>query len=65
LHACLYQVTDFVGKYVKDADRDIITYLRGKGRLIQDGNIDHSYPHCWRSGTAVLDGYGSWVMGGC
>jgi isoleucyl-tRNA synthetase len=48
------QVTDFVGRYVKEADRDIITMLRKAGRMVQDGNLDHSYPHCWRSDTPLI-----------
>ena len=47
-------VTDYLGRHVKEADRDIINGLRKGGRLIQDGNLDHSYPHCWRSDTPLI-----------
>lgn len=48
------EVTDFVGRYVKEADQDIIRAIKAKGRLIQTGNLDHNYPHCWRSDTPLL-----------
>jgi isoleucyl-tRNA synthetase len=32
-------VTDFVGQYVKDADRNIIALLKQKGRLVQSGQV--------------------------
>ena len=48
------EVTDFAGKHVKDADRDIIKFLKGTGRLIVDSQITHSYPFCWRSDTPLI-----------
>jgi isoleucyl-tRNA synthetase len=48
------EVPEFQGKHVKEADREIISTLRGMSRLIQDGNIDHPYPHCWRSDTPLI-----------
>ena len=48
------QVRDFAGQYVKDADRGIIKYLKGTGRLIVDGQITHSYPFCPRSDTPLI-----------
>lgn len=47
-------VTDFAGKYIKDADHDIIAYLKAKGRIVKHGSIVHSYPHCWRSNTPLI-----------
>lgn len=47
-------VTDFKGRYVKAADRDIIRFLRANKRLVKDGNSKHSYPHCWRSDTPLI-----------
>ena len=38
------EVTDFKGRYVKDADKDIMRWLKEKGRLIKQGQIDHPYP---------------------
>src|SRR5271170_4928887 len=48
------EVTDFQGQHVKDADKHIIKYLKGTGRLIRDSQITHSYPFCWRSDTPLI-----------
>lgn len=47
-------VTDFKGQYVKDADKNIIAHLKLNGRLIQSGQVKHSYPYCWRSDTPLI-----------
>lgn len=47
-------VHDFVGKYVKDTDKDIIKYLQTHKRLIHNGTTKHSYPYCWRSDTPLI-----------
>lgn len=47
-------VRDFKGQYVKDADKNIIAHLKGKKRLVQAGQVKHSYPFCWRSDTPLL-----------
>lgn len=47
-------VTDFLGQYVKDADKNIILNLKNRNRLIQSGQIKHSYPFCWRSDTPLI-----------
>ncbi len=44
----------FVGRYVKEADKDIIKHLRSMGRLIDSSNYTHSYPFCWRSDTPLI-----------
>eukprot|EP00455_Lapot_gusevi_P000504 TRINITY_DN1022_c0_g1_i5.p1 TRINITY_DN1022_c0_g1~~TRINITY_DN1022_c0_g1_i5.p1 ORF type:complete len:1103 (-),score=421.81 TRINITY_DN1022_c0_g1_i5:126-3374(-) len=48
------QVTDFAGRYIKDADRDIIRNIKSRGRLVQDALLEHNYPHCWRSDTPLI-----------
>lgn len=48
------EVRDFAGMHVKAADRAIIKYLKGTGRLIVDSQITHSYPFCWRSDTPLI-----------
>lgn len=48
------EVTEWAGEYVKDADRKIIKFLKEKGRIIRDVQIQHSYPFCWRSDTPLL-----------
>ncbi|KAJ0175200.1 hypothetical protein K1T71_009341 [Dendrolimus kikuchii] len=47
-------VKEFLGQYVKDADKNIIANLKARGRLIQIGQVKHSYPFCWRSETPLL-----------
>ncbi|KAK2702617.1 hypothetical protein QYM36_018776, partial [Artemia franciscana] len=37
-----------------DADKNIIKALKEKGRLIQDAQVKHSYPFCWRSQTPLI-----------
>ncbi|XVF55001.1 hypothetical protein PTKIN_Ptkin06aG0001300 [Pterospermum kingtungense] len=48
------KITDFNGLYVKDADKDIIEALKGKGRLVKLGTFTHSYPCCPRSDTPLI-----------
>jgi len=47
-------VTDFAGKYVKAADKDIIKLLKTNGRIVHAGTFRHSYPFCWRSDTPLI-----------
>lgn len=42
------EVTDFAGKFVKDADQDIILKLKKEGKLYKKETILHTYPFCWR-----------------
>ncbi|XP_061544404.1 isoleucine--tRNA ligase, cytoplasmic [Phycodurus eques] len=48
------EVTDFVGQYVKDADKNIIKWLKEKGRLVNASSFKHNYPFCWRSDTPLI-----------
>lgn len=48
------EVTDFVGQYVKDADKNIIKWLKENGRLVNTSSYKHSYPFCWRSDTPLI-----------
>src|SRR2546423_9155146 len=45
---------DLVGKYVFDANADIVALLRVKGMLLADQVYRHSYPYCWRSKTPII-----------
>lgn len=47
-------VEEFLGQYVKDADKDIIKHLKATGRLVHHGQVKHSYPFCWRSETPLI-----------
>ena len=42
------------GKYVFDANSDIVALLREKGMLISEEVFQHSYPYCWRSKTPII-----------
>jgi len=48
------EVTDFAGKFVKDADPLIIRNLKERHLLYKKVTITHSYPHCWRCKTPLL-----------
>jgi isoleucyl-tRNA synthetase len=60
-------VTHFAGQLVKpkddekadvshlDADIEVVKYLKEADRLIRKENITHSYPHCWRCDTPLLN----------
>tara|TARA_B100000508_G_scaffold132869_1_gene122226 strand:+ start:35 stop:3565 length:3531 start_codon:yes stop_codon:yes gene_type:complete len=60
-------VTDFAGRMVKpkdneedeinhmDSDIEIIRALAAKGVLFDKEKITHSYPHCWRCDTPLLN----------
>lgn len=47
-------VTDFKGKFVKDADADIIQNLKTRNILYKKEAYLHSYPHCWRCSSPLL-----------
>jgi isoleucyl-tRNA synthetase len=42
------------GLFFKDADRRLIDDLSDRGLLFRSERHEHSYPHCWRCGTALL-----------
>ncbi|XP_028084778.1 isoleucine--tRNA ligase, cytoplasmic isoform X1 [Camellia sinensis] len=48
------RITDFSGRYIKDADKDIIQAVKDNGRLVKIGSLTHSYPFCWRSDTPLI-----------
>ncbi|MDQ3014441.1 MAG: isoleucine--tRNA ligase [bacterium] len=55
------EVTDFVGQIAKPKDDhqkgdvEIIKYLAKHGTLFAKEKITHSYPHCWRCDTPLLN----------
>ncbi len=68
-------VTDFAGQLVKpkdddetgashlDADIKILKYLQEAGKVFKKENITHSYPHCWRDNTPLINyGTTSWFV---
>jgi isoleucyl-tRNA synthetase len=48
------EVADYVGREVKAADPDIVRRLKQEGKLVHQGTIQHSYPHCWRCDTPLI-----------
>lgn len=46
--------TPWEGKFVMDADIDIIQWLREEGKLFKKQRMSHNYPHCWRCHTPLL-----------
>jgi isoleucyl-tRNA synthetase len=48
------RIGPYAGRWVKDADPDLIEDLRARGRLFRAESYEHSYPHCWRCGTPLL-----------
>jgi isoleucyl-tRNA synthetase len=45
---------NLIGKYVFDANRDIVQLLKERGMLLAVQNFHHSYPYCWRSKTPII-----------
>jgi isoleucyl-tRNA synthetase len=49
-----HRVARWNGRFVKDADPEIIDDLRTRGLLVAEAPYEHSYPHCWRCGTPLI-----------
>ncbi len=45
---------ELTGKYVFDANDDIVELLRDRGMLVAKQVYQHSYPYCWRSKTPII-----------
>ncbi len=45
---------NLTGKYVFDANSDIVELLRQRGTLLGEEKFHHSYPYCWRSKTPII-----------
>ena len=48
------RIGPYAGRWVKDADPDLVEDLRARGKLLRAETYRHSYPHCWRCGTPLL-----------
>ncbi len=44
----------FSGKFVKDADKEILADLKSRGLLFRSETIKHTYPFCWRCEAPLL-----------
>ncbi|HSA28158.1 MAG TPA: isoleucine--tRNA ligase [Phycisphaerae bacterium] len=58
------EARDFAGRFCKEADPDIIKWLRDKGILLKRENYRHDYPFCWRAEEDPLIQYArkSWFI---
>ncbi|MFC6729859.1 isoleucine--tRNA ligase, partial [Natronoarchaeum mannanilyticum] len=45
---------EYAGQFVKDADDEIIADLQEKDLMLSAGTTTHSYGHCWRCDTGIL-----------
>jgi len=64
------EVKDFPNLHVKpiddhtSTDVEIIKYLAGHGTLFSKEKYEHSYPHCWRCDTPLINyATSSWFVG--
>ena len=48
------KITVAQGKFFKAADKYVLEDLTSRGLVLKSTKITHSYPHCWRCGTALL-----------
>ncbi len=48
------RIGPYAGRFVKDADPDLVEDLRSRGKLLRASDYEHSYPHCWRCSTPLL-----------
>ncbi|MCH5281698.1 MAG: isoleucine--tRNA ligase [Lachnospiraceae bacterium] len=46
--------TPFAGKFVKDADPDVLVDLDKRGQLFSAPKFEHDYPFCWRCDTPLI-----------
>ena len=44
----------FAGEHVFTANAHVIEVLKGKGTLVHEEMLRHSYPHCWRHKTPII-----------
>ncbi len=49
-----YTATPWEGKFVMDADPEIVIWLKEQHKLYKKETILHNYPHCWRCKTPLL-----------
>ncbi|MEK6222204.1 MAG: class I tRNA ligase family protein, partial [Chloroflexota bacterium] len=50
----IQEVRPWSGKFVKDADPEIIQDLENRGLMFQSKLYEHTYPFCWRCNTPLL-----------
>ena len=50
----MIEETAYAGKFVKDADKDILVDLDKEGKLFSAPKFEHDYPFCWRCDTPLI-----------
>lgn len=58
------EATDFAGRFCKEADPDIIRWMKERGFLLKREQYRHEYPFCWRAEEDPLIQYArkSWFI---
>ena len=47
-------ICEFIGKNVKECDKDLIDIIKKNNFLFKRMNTSHDYPYCWRSDTPLI-----------
>ena len=50
----LTEETPYAGKFVKDADPEVLKDLDAEGKLFGAPKFEHDYPFCWRCDTPLI-----------
>jgi len=50
----LTEETPYAGKFVKDADPEVLKDLEAEGKLFAAPKFEHDYPFCWRCDTPLI-----------
>jgi isoleucyl-tRNA synthetase len=48
------EIPEYEGQFVKDADKEIIRYLKKENKVFKHTQIRHRYPFCYRSDTPLI-----------
>ena len=53
---CQYtsDIAEYEGRFVKDADKDIIKRLKGERKVFKHATLRHRYPFCWRTDAPLI-----------
>ena len=58
------EITPWAGKFIKEADPEILADLEERGILYRSGTVIHAYPFCWRcSSPLIYYARRSWYIG--
>ena len=49
-----HEVPEYLGRFVKDCDKEIIRTLKAEGKVFRHETARHRYPFCWRSDTPLI-----------